>query len=82
MQKQWIQLPLIFLLGTIIFSSCKSNSKGESKMKQGNRSHLSQLEVQLNRYINSKKEFIAVALQDVRQNFYLGFNDTVRVPKT
>jgi len=48
-------------------------------MKQVNISQLPQLKENLKTYISSKDKFISIALQDVRQSFYLGLNDTVSV---
>lgn len=46
-------------------------------MKVVNSSDLSELENQLNKYISSTKEFIAVSFQDTDRQFYLGIQDTI-----
>jgi beta-lactamase class A len=71
------QLIIVLLLLGIIFTSCGEGRKGDSKMKRTNASDLVNLETPLREYIKNKDELIAVAFQDVEQQFYLGINDTL-----
>jgi beta-lactamase class A len=69
-------LPALFL-SVMILAACTKNGEGDSKMKQANLSKLPKLEVDLKKYVSVKEEQIAVSLQDIDQQFYLGINDTI-----
>ncbi len=46
-------------------------------MKQAKASELSDLENELNAFIQSREELVSIALQDTEKKFYLGINDTI-----
>jgi len=79
MYKRLIQLCATLLLAGLLGSSCQTKSNGDRKMKQANVLELKKLERNIKSFINSKDAFIAVALQDVEKNFYLGIDDTISV---
>jgi beta-lactamase class A len=59
------------------FVSCDKGREGDSQMKKANASELAILENQIEKFISTKDELVAVSFQDTDKRFYLGINDTI-----
>ena len=77
MQKKLLLLFVTLLSLVLIGLSCNKGREGDNQMKHAKASELSKLEKKLNSFIESRKEFVAIAFQDTEKEFYLGINDTI-----